>query len=61
MLVLFLFNWGIILSEDCDFWWFQLEKEIAKDEDGTANMKYVISVDFGTTSKVHLNPLYFIS
>jgi hypothetical protein len=33
IIVLCLFVWCVILSEDCDFWWFQLEKEIEENED----------------------------
>lgn len=41
MLVQFLFKWCVILSEDCDFWWFKLEAEIAagKDEEDRAGAK----------------------
>jgi hypothetical protein len=31
--VLCLLFWRVIMSEDCDFWWFQLDEEIEEDED----------------------------
>ena len=33
IIVLCLFVWCVILSEDCDFWWFQLEEEIEENDE----------------------------